>query len=36
MTNFLIGCIVGMVVATVVISIARRFYEKDKIDHYKY
>ena len=36
MTNFLIGCIVGMVVATIVMSIVRRSNEKNKIDHYKY
>lgn len=36
MMNFLLGCIVGITVTSIVILIARRFYEKDKIDHYKY
>lgn len=36
MTNFLIGCIVGITVTSIVMSIIRSSNEKDKIEHYKY
>lgn len=36
MIEFLLGCITGMVLTSVVILIARGLYGKNKIKHYKY